>query len=456
MAGVATIILAAGKGTRMKSRLPKVLHRVCGKAMAEHVLDSASAMGAERQVVVIGFGGDEVKAVLGERCNYALQAEQLGTGHAVLQAESAFRDFTGTIMVLCGDTPLLTKELLSDLLAEHRKQKNTVTILTAELSDPTGYGRIIRNQSGHVVKIVEQKDATDEERAVQEINTGIYCFESADLFASLRRITADNVQGEYYLTDVIEIFVKGGKPVGAFVAADAAETMGVNSRVQLAEAEVILRDRIRMKWMEAGVTLMDPASIFIDADVTIESDTMIYPQSWLEGKTKIGRDCIIGPQVHMVDTVVGDNVHLHFAHVKESSIGNNVNAGPFVHLRPGTQLANGVKVGNFVELKNSQVGEGSKVPHLSYIGDTTIGRKVNIGSGTITVNYDGKKKYRTTIEDEAFVGCNSNLVAPVTIGQGAYVAAGSTITKDVPPSALGVARAKQSNLEGWAQRKKEK
>ena len=454
MAGVATIILAAGKGTRMKSRLPKVLHRVCGKPMVDHVLDAAAALGAERQVVVIGYGGEEVKTVLGERCMYAWQTEQLGTGHAVLQAEKLFLDYEGTVMVLCGDTPLLTIELLENLISEHRKSKNTATILTAFMADPTGYGRIIRSTEGFVHKIVEQKDADVEELTVREINTGIYCFESTELFPALYRVTANNVQGEYYLTDVIGLLVQDGKQVGAYMSTDATQTMGVNSRTQLAEAEVILRDRIRLSWMEAGVTLMDPASIYIDRDVSIEQDTVIYPQTWLEGKTVIGRDCVIGPQVHIADSSVGENVHLFFAHVKESCIGNNVNVGPFVNLRPGTQLADNVRVGNFVEVKNSQVGIGSKLPHLSYIGDTTIGSHVNIGSGTITVNYDGKHKNRTIIEDDAFIGCNSNLVAPVTIGHGAYVAAGSTITKNVPPAALGVARARQSNIEGWTQRNK--
>lgn len=454
MAELATIILAAGKGTRMKSRLPKVLHQVCGKPMVDHVLDAAAALGANKQVVVIGFGGEEVQAALGDRCMYAWQTEQLGTGHAVLQTTALFSDYQGTIMVLCGDTPLLTKELLQGLLDKHRSSQNAATILTAQLADPTGYGRIIRSTEGFVNKIVEQKDANAEELAAREINTGIYCFESKEMFSALGRITADNAQGEYYLTDVIGLLVQDGKRVGAHIANDPDETMGVNSRTQLAEAEVILRDRIRVAWMEAGVTLMDPATTYIDTEVVIEPDTVIYPQTWLEGKTVIGRDCIIGPQVHLADTMVGENVHLHFTHVKECRIGSNVNVGPFVNLRPGTQLEDNVRIGNFVEVKNSQIGTGSKLPHLSYIGDTTIGSRVNIGSGTITVNYDGKNKFRTTIEDDAFVGCNSNLVAPVTIGQGAYVAAGSTITKDVPSAALGVARAKQSNIEGWVQRKK--
>lgn len=453
MAEVAAIVLAAGKGTRMKSRLPKVLHRVCGKPMVEHVLDVAQAIGIEEQVVVVGFGAEEVQTALGERCTYVMQAEQLGTGHAVLQAEENFRNFKGTIMVLCGDTPLVTEKLLAGLLEEHQKQNNSATILTAQLADPTGYGRIIRDQTGLVAKIVEQKDASLEEQGVREINTGIYCFASEELFKVLGTITTDNAQGEYYLTDVVEIIVKAGKKVGAFIADNAIDTMGVNSRVQLAEAETIMQDRIRLNWMEAGVTLMDPASTFIDRTVTIGADTIIYPQTWLAGNTRIGRECIIGPQVHIGHSNIGNNAHVHFAHVMETRIGDNVKVGPFVNLRPGTQLDNDVKVGNFVEVKNSLVGQGSKVPHLSYIGDTTMGRKVNIGSGTITVNYDGKHKHRTIIEDEAFVGCNSNLVAPVKIGQGAFIAAGSTITKDVPPAALGVARARQSNIEGWTQKR---
>jgi len=438
MADVATVILA----------------RVCGKPMVEHVLAAAQAIGIEKQVVVVGFGAEDVQAALGDRCEYVVQKEQLGTGHAVLQAEALFANFTGTVMVLCGDTPLLTKELLAGLLAEHEKQQNMATVLTACLTNPTGYGRVIRDQAGGVAKIVEQKDASNEEQLVQEINTGIYCFAGQELFNALHSITADNAQGEYYLTDVIEVAVKAGKRVGAFTTDNFVDTLGVNSRVQLAEAETIMRDRIRLHWMEAGVTLMDPASTYIDCDVILEPDTVICPQTWLAGRTRIGRDCIIGPQVHIKNSLIGNNTHVHFAHVMESSIGEHVNVGPFVNLRPGTQLADNVRVGNFVEIKNSQIGQGSKVPHLSYIGDTDMGSKVNIGSGTITVNYDGKVKHRTVIEDEAFVGCNSNLIAPVTVGRGAYVAAGSTITKDVPPAALGVARARQSNIEGWTQRKK--
>lgn len=453
MVGVATVILAAGKGTRMKSRLPKVLHHVCGKPMVSHVMDAAQAVGVEKQVVVVGFGAEEVKETLGERCAYVVQAEQLGTGHAVMQAESLFLNHKGTVMVLCGDTPLLTRELLAGLLNEHENHQNTATILTAHVDDPAGYGRVIRDKAGFVTKIVEQKDASVAEQTVREINTGIYCFASEELFKALHDITVENAQGEYYLTDVIEIFVTAGKRVGAFTAGNAIDTMGVNSRVQLAEAETIMRDRIRVQWMEAGVTLMDPASTYIDCEVTIEPDTILYPQTWLAGNTRIGRDCVVGPQVHIGNTTVGNNVHMHFVHAMESSIGDNVRVGPFVNLRPGTQLANDVRIGNFVEVKNSQVGLGSKVPHLSYIGDASIGQKVNIGSGTITVNYDGKHKHRTIIEDNAFVGCNSNLVAPVTVGEGAYVAAGSTITKDVPPAALGVARARQSNIEGWVQKK---
>jgi len=454
MAEVATIVLAAGKGTRMKSRLPKVLHQVCGKPMVEHVLTAAQALGIEKQVVVVGFGAEDVQTALGDQCAYVVQKEQLGTGHAVLQAEALFANFTGTVMVLCGDTPLLTKELLAGLLVEHEKQQNAATVLTACLTNPTGYGRVIRDQAGGVVKIVEQKDASAEEQLVQEINTGIYCFAGQELFNALHGITADNAQGEYYLTDVIEVAVRAGKRVGAFTTEDFVDTLGVNSRAQLAEAETIMRDRIRLHWMEAGVTLMDPASTYIDCDVILEPDTVIYPQTWLAGRTRIGRDCIIGPQVHIKNSVIGHNTHVHFAHVMDSSLGEHVNVGPFVNLRPGTHLADNVRVGNFVEVKNSQIGQGSKVPHLSYIGDTDMGAKVNIGSGTITVNYDGKVKHRTVIEDEAFVGCNSNLIAPVTVGRGAYVAAGSTITKDVPPAALGVARARQSNIEGWTQRKK--
>ena len=452
MSNLAAVILAAGKGTRMKSVLPKVLHEVGGKPMVQHVLDAAKEAGAEKSVVVIGFGAESVAESLKEQAEFAIQAEQLGTGHAVMQVREKLAGFAGTVMVLCGDTPLLTGGTLHSLFAAHSRAKAAATVLTAVMPDPSGYGRVIRDAKGNVLKIVEQKDAKPAELAVREINTGIYCFEKEVLFEALDHIGCENQQGEYYLTDVIGILVNGGSKVWAVEAEDREETLGVNSRLQLAQAEKILRIRKLEALMAEGVTIMDPDSTFIDAGVSIASDTVIYPFTWLEGSTKIGHGCRIGPNTRIQHTEIGDNVTLQFVYAHECKIGDDVIAGPYVHLRPNTVLAKGVKIGNFVEVKNSYVGEKSKLPHLSYIGDTDMGSGINMGCGTITVNYDGKQKYRTTIENDAFIGCNSNLVAPVTVGQGAYVAAGSTVTKNVPPDSLGVARARQVNIEGWAEK----
>jgi len=454
MAGLVTVVLAAGKGTRMKSALPKVLHRVGGKSMLQHVLDASAAAGSERSVVIVGFGGETVKMAIGAQAEFVEQKEQLGTGHAVMQAGPLLKNETGTVMVLCGDTPLLTGDLLKRLYDEHKAIGAKATVLTAVMPDASGYGRIIRTASGTVAKIVEHKDASPEELKVNEVNSGIYCFEAQALFAALAKVSCDNAQGEYYLPDVLEILREDGEKIWAVAADDYEQTLGINSRVQLAGAEKILRRRKNIELMEQGVTIMDPDTTYIDAQVTVGRDTVIYPCTWLEGATTIGENCEIGPNSRFTDTKIGDQVTAHFSYAHECAIASGVVMGPYVHLRPNTKLAAGVKIGNFVEVKNSTVGEGSKLPHLSYIGDTDIGSGVNMGCGTITVNYDGKNKYRTVIADDAFVGCNSNLVAPVEVGKGAYVAAGSTITKDVPPAALAVARERQRNIEDWADKRK--
>lgn len=454
MGDLVAVILAAGKGTRMKSALPKVLHAVGGKPMVQHVLAMAQAAGAARSVVVVGFGSDQVEALLQGQAETVVQEQQLGTGHAVLQAQPLLSGHTGTVLVLCGDTPLVTADMLRRLCDEHVRQDAAATVLSARMPDPTGYGRVIRNAAGDVLKIVEQKDAASEELAVSEVNTGIYCFDSAALFAALAQVGCQNQQGEYYLTDVIAILRGQGRRVRACGTDDYEATLGINSRLQLAQAEKILRRRKLEQLMADGVTVMDPDSTFVDADVSVGADSILYPFTWLEGKTVLGARCAIGPQARLSDVQAGDDCALQFTYAHECTMGDGVTAGPYVHLRPGTQLASRVKVGNFVEVKNSCIGQGSKIPHLSYIGDTDMGPGVNIGCGTITVNYDGKQKHRTTIEESAFVGCNSNLVAPVTVGQGAYVAAGSTITKDIPAGALGVARGRQTNLEGWVEKRK--
>lgn len=454
MSDLVTVILAAGKGTRMKSKLPKVLHKAGGKAMVQHVLDAAIAAGAKRNIIITGFGGDMVRAAVGDKAEYAEQREQLGTGHAVMQAETLLADENGTVMVLCGDTPLLTGDLLKKLYDEHKKAQAKATVLTAIMPDATGYGRIIRKSSGEVLKIVEHKDATAEERQVKEVNSGIYCFEINALFSSLKKVTNDNAQGEYYLPDVLEILQKQGEKIWAVAADDYESTLGINSRLQLAGAEKILRRRKNEELMAAGVTIMDPATTYIDADVVVGRDTVIYPMTWLEGKTVIGEECEIGPSVRLENVTIGNNVTGQFTYAHDAVIDDGVILGQFTHIRPNTHLAKKVKIGNFVEVKNSNIGEGSKLPHLSYIGDTDMGSGVNMGCGTITVNYDGKNKFRTKIGSDAFVGCNSNLVAPVELADGAYIGAGSTITKKVPEGTLAIARARQTNIEGWADKRK--
>lgn len=454
MSELVTIILAAGKGTRMKSSHPKVLHQVCGKAMVRHVLDAAEAAGSKRNIIVVGFGADEVRAELGNTAEVVVQAEQLGTGHAVLQAEPLLRDARGTVMVLCGDTPLLTGALVKRLYEEHEKAGAKATVLTAVMPDATGYGRVIRTAAGDVEKIVEHKDATEEERAVQEVNSGIYCFEKEALFSALKNVGCDNAQGEYYLPDVLSILRERGEKIWAVAADDYEETLGVNSRLHLAQAEKILRRRKNIELMESGVTLMDPDSTFVDSNVIVGRDTVIYPFTWLEGKTVVGEGCTLGPSSRFTDAKIGNSVTAHFVYAHECEIESGATMGPYVHIRPDSHISNDVKIGNFVEVKNSKIGAGSKLPHLQYIGDCDMGAGVNMGCGTITVNYDGKQKFRTKIGDNAFVGCNSNLVAPVAVGDGAYVAAGSTITKDVPPEELAVARARQKNIPNWSDKRK--
>ena len=454
MSDLITVILAAGKGTRMKSKLPKVLHKVGGKAMVRHVLDAAKLAGAKRNVVVIGFGAEQVAEAVAGRAECVVQAEQLGTGHAVRQAEELLKDEQGTVMVLCGDTPLLTGAMLQKLYEEHVAAGAKATVLTAIMPDATGYGRIVRTAEGDVARIVEHKDATDEERRINEVNSGIYCFEKEALFASLAKVTADNAQGEYYLPDVLEILKSQGEKIWAVAADDYEATLGINSRVQLSGAEKILRRRKNIELMDNGVTLMDPDTTYVDADVVVGRDTVIYPNTWLEGKTVVGEDCVLGPSSRFSDVTIGNEVTAHFVYAHECEIADGVTMGPYVHIRPQTKLAEKVKIGNFVEVKNSNIGEGSKLPHLSYIGDCDMGSGVNMGCGSITVNYDGKTKFRTVIGNGAFVGCNSNLVAPVTVGDNSYIGAGSTITKEVPEGELAVGRARQKNIANWADKRK--
>ena len=451
MHNLVAVIMAAGKGTRMKSKLPKVMHSLAGKTLIEHVLDTVTQVGIERPLVIVGHGREEIKAHISQRAELVAQTEQLGTGHAVMQA-LPYLEGAQTVLVLSGDQPLLKVDTLQALINLHEGEGVSATVLTATMVQPFGYGRVIKN--GILVsKIAEEKDATSEQRQIKEINTGTYCFKASALKEALAQITTQNAQGEYYLTEVFDVLLKLGEKVLAYCTPDSNEALGINSRAQLAEAEAIMRDRIADHWMSEGVTIVDPSSTFIDMEVELAQDITILPFTRLMGKTKIAEDAVIGPQTSLENCVVGCGSEVTYTVAKDAVIGERCHIGPFAYLRPGTKLDAEVKVGDFVEIKNSWIEKGSKVPHLSYIGDTHVGKSVNIGAGSITCNYDGIKKHPTKIGDHAFIGSNSNLVAPVEVGEFAITGAGSTITKNVPANALAVERSPQIIKEHWHQRK---
>lgn len=449
MSNVFAVILAAGQGTRMKSKLYKVLHPVCGKPMVQHVVDHIQTLDVNRIVTVVGHGAEKVQLQLGDKSEYVLQTEQLGTAHAVQQAEEILGNEEGTTLVVCGDTPLIRPETMQALFEHHQAKNAKATILTAIAENPTGYGRILRGENGQVEQIVEQKDASAEQQLVKEINTGTYCFDNKLLFETLKLVKNDNAQGEFYLPDVIEILQKQGDIVEAYVTDDFEETLGVNDRVALSQAETLMRARINEKHMRNGVTIIHPETTYISADAVIGRDTIIQPGSMIEGATVIGEDCIIGPNTQIADSRIGDRTTVHSSVVRESAIAEDTAIGPYAHIRPLSEIGSHVKIGNFVEVKKSKLDNDTKVSHLSYIGDAEIGSNVNIGCGSITVNYDGKNKFKTIIEDDVFVGCNTNLVAPVKVGKGSFIAAGSTITKEVPEDALAIARARQENKPNY-------
>nr|WP_306323616.1 MULTISPECIES: bifunctional UDP-N-acetylglucosamine diphosphorylase/glucosamine-1-phosphate N-acetyltransferase GlmU [unclassified Streptomyces] len=443
----------------MKSATPKVLHELCGRSLVGHVLAASRELEPQRLVVVVGHEREKVAAhvnAVDTEASTAVQAEQNGTGHAVrMGLESLDEAVDGTVVVVCGDTPLLTGETLRELSATHSADGNAVTVLTAEVPDATGYGRIVRdNVSGAVTAIVEHKDATEAQRAINEINSGVFAFDGRLLVDALKKVRTDNSQGEEYLTDVLGILREAGHRVGASVAADHREIAGINNRVQLAEARRTLNDRLLERAMLDGVTVVDPASTFVDATVTFERDATVLPGTQLHGSTHLAEGSVVGPNSRLTDTRVGSGAKVDNTVAYSSEIGPEASVGPFAYLRPGTRLGVKSKIGTFVEAKNSSIGEGTKVPHLSYVGDATIGDHTNIGAASVFVNYDGESKHHTTVGSHCKTGSDNMFVAPVTVGDGAYTAAGSVITKDVPAGSLAVARGQQRNIEGWVARKR--
>ncbi len=447
-----SIILAAGEGTRMKSDIPKTLHKVCGKEMVKYVVEAAKNSGIEKNIIVLGHGKEKVghsikdmdlitvEQPIGEGAPY-------GTGFAVMAAKEYIND-DDTAVILCADGPLIRKETLRSFIKYHEDKKYAASVMTAYLENPKGYGRIVRNDDSSVMNIVEEKDATDEIKAIREINTGIYCFSGKLLKYALGKIDTDNSQGEYYLTDTIKVLNNESYKIGGWLLDDPTDIKAVNDRVQLAEVTKIMQDRINKKHMISGVTIIDPDHTYIEDSVVIGNDTVIYPGTVLEGTTVIGSHCTIGPNTRIIDSSVRNNVSIESSKVIESEINDGTTVGPFAYLRPGTSLGKNVKIGDFVEVKKSTIGDNSKSSHLAYIGDAEIGKDVNIGCGVVFVNYDGKKKHKTTVGDKAFIGSNSNLVAPVTVQQGGYVACGSTITDTVEEGDLAIARARQVNKKG--------
>jgi bifunctional UDP-N-acetylglucosamine pyrophosphorylase/glucosamine-1-phosphate N-acetyltransferase len=447
-----TVILAAGEGKRMRSRTPKMLHRMCGRPLIAYPLRLARTL-SDRVVMVIGPGADDVRAAIGQDVAIAEQLERLGTGHAVLQARSAC-PAEGMILVLAGDMPLLSLETLERLVQHHRATGAAATVLTALVERPQGYGRVLR-QGGRVKRIVEDRDATDDEKKINEINTSVYCFDAKRLWPTLGELKPDNDQGELYITDVVGLLARAGARVEAVAVGDPAEALGVNDRKQLAQVATIQRRLTLDRLMAEGVTVLDPASTYVDDTVTIGSDTMLYPNVLIEGATTIGSDAVIGTGCQIVSSQIADGVRLRpYCVVTDSEIQEGAELGPFCHLRPNAVIGPQAKLGNFVEVKKSRIGRGSKANHLAYIGDATVGDGVNIGAGAITCNYDGFTKSETKIGDGAFIGTNVSMVAPLTIGEGAYIGSGAVITKDVPPDALAVERSPQVTKEGWASRRR--
>ncbi|WP_105616712.1 bifunctional UDP-N-acetylglucosamine diphosphorylase/glucosamine-1-phosphate N-acetyltransferase GlmU [Vallitalea okinawensis] len=451
-----TVILAAGFGTRMKSNVPKVIHKILDKPLVEHVITAAKDAGSTETCIIVGHKSEEVKnAIASDNVEYRLQKEVLGTGHAVMMAED-FIDDESLVLILFGDTPLITSETIKKMIDFHVKEENSVTVLSTDVDDPTGYGRIIRNEAGRFIKSVEHKDANNDELKVNEINSGMYCFDGAELKYALKNLTNHNAQGEYYLPDTLEILMGIGKKVEAVKTANYKEILGINNRHQLHIATEIMRERINISLMLEGVTIISSETTFISPDASIGKDTIIYPGTIIEGPCKIGENCDIGPNARIIMSCIGDDVKVENSTILDSSIGNNTTVGPYAYIRPNCEIGSHVKIGDFVEVKNATIKDHTKASHLTYIGDADVGSGVNFGCGTVVVNYDGENKHRTVIEDHAFIGCNTNLVSPVNVKERAYTAAGSTITKDVPEESLAIARARQVNVENWVSRNRKK
>lgn len=446
------IVLAAGQGTRMKSKLYKVLHPVAGKPMVGHVVDQLEAIKIDEIITIVGHGAETVQDYLGDRVNYAVQKEQLGTAHAVEQARMLLENREGTTIVISGDTPLLTAASLEEAMNYHEEKGAKATVLSAHMENPFGYGRIVRNQTQGLEYIVEEKDATADERQIKEINTGTYIFDNAALFDSLSKVGNNNAQGEYYLPDVIEILREEQRHVIPFPISDASEALGVNDRVALSEAEQLMRKRINEEHMRNGVTLIDPSSTYIHRDVVIGQDSIVEPNVLLKGNTKIGEDVIIKAHSVIENSIIGNRSIIQSSTIEESEIKENVSVGPNSHIRPDSLLEDDVHIGNFVEVKKATLGKGTKAGHLTYIGDATIGENVNFGAGSILVNYDGKHKHHTTIGDNSFIGCNVNVISPVDIGEYGFVGAGSTVSKDVPDYGLSLERAEEKIIIDYVKR----
>ena len=449
------IILAAGQGNRIKSNLPKVLHKACGKEMVNHVIDTMREAGIDDVNVIIGKGAKLVQDRTSSRnVTYSLQEEQLGTGHAVKCAKAFLDGKSGVVAIFTGDAPLIKASTVKKLIDIHIANNNCATLLTSIVENPTGYGRIVRNDNA-VEKIVEHKDCSEDELNITEINAGMYCFDIKNLLDALGKLSNNNAQGEYYLTDVIEIFKSNGEKIGAMVT-NFEETLGVNSRSELAVVENILRKRINKMHLDNGVTIIDPNNTYIGVDVKIGQDTIIYPGNVIEGDTVIGESCVIYPNSRVNNSIIEEGVEIQSSVILDSKIGKNTTVGPFAYIRPESNIGNSVRIGDFVEIKKSTIGDNTKVSHLTYIGDAEVGTSCNFGCGTVVVNYDGKKKHKTKIGNNVFIGCNTNLVAPVEVKDNSYTAAGSTITKEVPEGSLAVARARQKNIDGWVERNNNK